>query len=149
MKVLVVNDDPLVRRTVLRMPRFGGHQVLEADNGASGLRLFRDQEPDLVITDIIMPEQEGLGTIMIMRRERPEIKVITISGGGRVGSVDVLEAAKALGAACVIAKPFDFEELLERINSLGNSRRQSAAPAAPRDRGAGLRGLVQRSRGGR
>ena len=141
MKVLVVDDDPLVRRTLLRMLRFGGHEVVEADNGESGLRMFREQKPDIVVTDIIMPVQEGLGTIMVMRRERPEMKVIAISGGGRVGNVDVLEAAKALGAACVIAKPFDAEELLERVNSLAKSR------CEPRDSGGGLRFLVQQSRG--
>ena len=115
MKVLVIDDDPLVRRTLLRMLRFGGHEVLDAENGVRGLELFHQEPPDIVVTDIVMPEQEGLGTITLMKRERPGIRVIAISGGGRIGNVDVLEAARALGAA-VIHKPFAAEQLLEQID---------------------------------
>ncbi len=150
MKVLVIDDDPLVRRTLVKILRFGGHDSLEADNGVAGLELFRKEMPDVVVTDIIMPEQEGLGTIMMMKRERPDAKVIAISGGGRVGNVDVLEAARALGAADVIHKPFAAEKLLARIESLGgnDAARRTAAPVKHEDPGAAPRRLAERSHNG-
>jgi len=138
MKILVIDDDALVRRTLLKMLRFGGHDTLEADNGVTGLELFRKEMPDIVVTDIIMPEQEGLGTIMMMRRERPDTKIIAISGGGRVGNVDVLDAAQALGAAAIIHKPFAADQLLARIDGVADSRvvNGAAGPTERKDPGA-------------
>jgi DNA-binding response OmpR family regulator len=150
MKILVIDDDDRIRRVIEKILCLGGHQVLTAADGASGMRLFRAEKPEIVITDIIMPEQEGLGTIMMMRRERPEVKVIAVSGGGRVGNVDVLDAASALGADDVIAKPFMPDELLDRVNRLGSkpleaSDAQAAHPRG-RDTGEGLRWLAAVSR---
>lgn len=150
MKVLIIDDDPLVRHTLLRMLRLGGHEGAEAENGERGLELFRRWTPDLVVTDIIMPEQEGLGTITLIKRERPEIKVIAISGGGRVGNVDLLEAAIALGAAAVIHKPFEAEQLLEQIDIVSKpelSRRGSTSATAA-DPVLARRRLVERARHG-
>jgi len=72
-----------------------------------------------VITDIIMPEQEGIDTIIQIRRERPGIKIVAISGGGRIRNIDFLEMAQSLGADEVIAKPFEADELLNRLLRLG------------------------------
>jgi two-component system, chemotaxis family, chemotaxis protein CheY len=126
MKILVIDDDPLVRRSLEILLRLGGYEVTTASNGLLGLALFRDTLPDLVITDIIMPEQEGLGTIMAMRKEFPAAKIIAISGGGRMGNLDLLAAARLLGADDAIAKPFDSEVLLERVACLASG---AAAPS--------------------
>jgi two-component system, chemotaxis family, chemotaxis protein CheY len=144
-KVLVIDDDPMVRRTIERTLLFGSHQVLTASDGARGLALFRLAKPDVIVTDLIMPEQEGLGTIMMMRRERPGARVIAVSGGGRVGNVDLLEAAKAVGAADVVPKPFDPEALLERINRLAADD-VNQGEISKADPGAALQSLAQQSR---
>jgi DNA-binding response OmpR family regulator len=120
MKILVIDDDPLVRRSLEIILTHGGHRVSTASNGLLGLALFRDTLPDLVVTDIIMPEQEGLGTIMAIREEFPAAKIIAISGGGRMGKLDLLEAARMLGADDIIAKPFESEVLLDRVERLAD-----------------------------
>jgi len=121
MKILVIDDDPLVRRTVEKIVQRAGHEVHVAGDGRRGMALFRQQRPDLVITDVIMPEQEGLGTIMMIRREQPDAKIIVISGGGRMGNLNVLEAAEQLGADRVVAKPFDPTALLDLVRELAPS----------------------------
>jgi DNA-binding response OmpR family regulator len=145
MKILVIDDDRLVRRTVEMMLKSGGHQVVTESDGRRGIECFRVEKPDIVLTDIIMPDQEGLGTIMMIRRECREAKIIAMSGGGRVGNVDVLEAALTLGAAFAITKPFEAEVLLDRINRLANG--ETLVPAASNeDPGVALRRLAERSR---
>jgi two-component system, chemotaxis family, chemotaxis protein CheY len=126
LKILVIDDDPLVRRSIEIVLKLGGHRVTTASNGLLGLALFRDMLPDLVVTDIIMPEQEGLGTIMAIRREFPAAKIIAISGGGRMGNLDLLAAARLLGADDAIAKPFESEVLLQRVACLASG---AAAPS--------------------
>ena len=92
-----------------------------------------------------MPEQEGLGTIMTIRREHRDARIIAMSGGGRVGNLDVLEAAQTLGADDIISKPFEPEDLLERINRLATA--DASGPTVPKeDPGIALRRLVERSR---
>jgi DNA-binding response OmpR family regulator len=95
-----------------------------------------------------MPRQEGLGTLMMMRRERPEIKVIAVSGGGRVGSFDVLDAATNLGADDVIAKPFRPEELLDCVNRVASAPEPAGDAGHPqwRNSGGGLRWIAEMSR---
>ena len=83
------------------------------------MTVLRDEHPDVVITDIIMPEQEGIDTIIQIRRERPGIKIIAISGGGRIRNIDFLEMAQSLGADEVLAKPFEADELLSSLIRLG------------------------------
>ncbi len=92
-----------------------GYDVVSAEDGQRGMRLFRSEKPDLVITDIIMPEKEGIQTIAEIRRERPDAKVIAVSGGGRIGNTDFLKIARQLGATDVIAKPVDPDDFAARI----------------------------------
>ena len=116
-KILVVDDDAAVRMTIEHILRDAGYDVLTADDGIRGMAMFRSEQPDLIVTDIIMPEQEGIQTIAEMRKARPDAKIIAISGGGRVGNADLLQMARALGAMDVVSKPFDPDELLTIVEN--------------------------------
>ena len=89
--------------------------AIEADNDQSGLARLREQPADLVITDILMPVQDGTETIIIIRRDFPDVKVIAISGGGRRMNSNYLPYAKKFGANYALAKPFAPGELLEAV----------------------------------
>src|SRR5215469_8484641 len=115
-KILVIDDDILVRDTIVRILERKGYQVFVASDGARGVRIFRSEQPDLVITDIIMPEKEGLETIREIRGECSDAKIIAISGGARIGNMDFLEMAGKLGAAEIIPKPFDPAELISIVS---------------------------------
>ena len=119
MKILVIDDDHLVRYTVSKILSSYGYEVVTATDGKRGMIVLREEHPDAVITDIIMPEQEGIDTIIQIRRERPGIKIVAISGGGRIRNIDFLEMAQSLGADEVLAKPFEADELLSRLLRLG------------------------------
>jgi DNA-binding NtrC family response regulator len=140
MKILIIDDDDQMRRMIERILRLAGHYPLLAADGARGMDIFRKEQPEIVITDIIMPEQEGLGTIMMMRRECPGAKVIAMSGGGQVGDLDVLDAANKLGADEILSKPFESTDLLELIDRLTSKDVRHADP------GEALRRLVTMSR---
>lgn len=92
-----------------------GHEVVEAGNGAEGLALQREQPADLVLTDIIMPERDGIEALMELRRRQPAVPVIAMSGGGRVSATDYLVMAQKLGASATLAKPFSQDELFAAI----------------------------------
>jgi DNA-binding NtrC family response regulator len=114
-KILVIDDDVIVRETIVQILEDGGHQVVSAEDGKRGMTAFRAERPDLIITDIIMPEQEGIQTITEIRGAQPNAKIIAISGGGRIGNTDFLKIARHLGAFDAIAKPFDPDDLLSRV----------------------------------
>jgi DNA-binding response OmpR family regulator len=125
MKILIIDDDGGSRCLIENALQFAGHQVLVAANGVSGMRLMRREQPDLVITDILMPDQDGLGIIRCMRQEYPAVKILAISGRGAVGSLDVLVAAGRLGADATLAKPFVPEQLFESVNRLASATAQT------------------------
>jgi two-component system chemotaxis response regulator CheY len=114
-KILVIDDDVVVRETLVLILEDKGYEVVSAEDGQRGLSAFRSEAPDLVITDIIMPEKEGIQTIREIRALRPQAKIVAISGGGRIGNTDFLRIAQQLGAADIISKPFDPDEFVERI----------------------------------
>lgn len=117
-KILVIDDDQQVRHLLVVALTNIGHETRSAENGAEGIRAFRSAPADLVITDLIMPEKEGLETIMELRREFPGVKVIAISGGGRQSGVDFLPLAGKLGARRTLHKPFTIQELFEAVNDV-------------------------------
>ena len=121
-KILVIDDDVIVRETIVQILEDGGHQVVSAEDGKRGMAAFRSERPDLIITDIIMPEQEGIQTITEIRGVQPNAKIIAISGGGRIGNTDFLKIARHLGAFDAIAKPFDPDDLLNRVGRCLNGR---------------------------
>lgn len=117
-RILLVDDDnpfrTMLRLTLVKM----GHGVMEACDGREAIALLRAEPPELVITDIVMPEKEGMETIVEMRRMQPGLKIIAMSGGGRVNAKNYLYIAKSLGADCVLEKPFPNEELVRTLDSL-------------------------------
>jgi YesN/AraC family two-component response regulator len=114
--ILLVEDEPLVSDTLSSALESKDHSVVTASNGVQGLVRFAEGAFDLVITDIIMPDQEGLGMIMEMRRVLPAAKIIAISGGGRTGNVEFLKMAANLGAMATLKKPIRLAEFFKVVN---------------------------------
>jgi len=113
--VLVIDDDPAMLHSLASVFEAHGIGIATARDGLAGLALFRQVSPKVVLTDIIMPEQDGTSAIMEMRRQRPGVTIIAMSGGGRIGRSDFLAVAKQLGADSTVEKPFDVDELVTRI----------------------------------
>jgi DNA-binding response OmpR family regulator len=114
-RILLVDDDEPLRKMLCLILVKMGHQVLEARDGNEALHLCQAEPPELVLTDLIMPEKEGLETIGELRRLHPEVKIIAMSGGGRGDLVDYLKVAKQMGAARALNKPFSYEALAAAI----------------------------------
>jgi len=118
-RIIVVDDDADVRVLFSLILTDAGHHVIEASNGEEGTRLYREHLPDVIITDIIMPDKEGIETIRELRRDFPDAKIIAISGGGSaLTGRDALSLAKHLGASSTLAKPFSGQELLDAVQEL-------------------------------
>ncbi len=118
MKILIIDDDEQMRILLRQVMEWAGYEVVEAADGRAGMLKQRKEHADLVITDLIMPEQEGLETITGLKKEYPELKIIAISGGGRIGPDAYLPAAQELGADRVFSKPFDVRELANTVKEL-------------------------------
>ncbi len=118
-RILVIDDEDQIRIMLRRSLERHGYQVIDAPNGKVGMELCHEEPFDLVITDIVMPEKDGIETIGEIRRYFPETKIIAISGGGqRLKANDVLHTAGILGAQCTLYKPFQFEELLNAVRDV-------------------------------
>jgi DNA-binding response OmpR family regulator len=126
MRILVVDDDAAVRDSIAMVLDGAGFQVDQADHGASGMRLLRANEADLVITDILMPHKEGIETIREIRAVLPQTPIIAISGSAEPRA-DYLKMAQSFGASAILAKPFDPVVLLELVNRLLSARDAGAA----------------------
>lgn len=113
--ILIIDDQIEMRKLLRRALESFGHQVQEADDGKQGMALCRDALPDLILTDIFMPEKDGLETIRELRKDHPRLKVLAMSGGGTLGNMDVLRIARAMGAYKVLAKPFSMIDLKETV----------------------------------
>lgn len=117
-KILIIDDEPNILLMMKKMLERAGYEVDLASNGKQGLDIFKRDSADLVITDIIMPEKEGLEIILEMKKINPELKIIAISGGGRLSSEGYLDVALYFGASKVFQKPFMQNELIEAVNEL-------------------------------
>ena len=117
-KVLIIDDEPYILLMLKKMLEKAGYEVDLASNGKEGMELFEQHSADLVITDIIMPDKEGLEIILEMKKQRPDLKIIAISGGGRISPESYLECATHFGAARVFQKPFKQKELVSAVNEL-------------------------------
>jgi len=119
-RILVIDDDATVRLSVKLALEDADHAVTVAADGQEGTDLFRQNPADLVISDIFMPEKEGLETIDEIRRIQPQTKIIAISGGGRMDPDDYLAIAKSVGADRSLLKPFDIQQLVDMVAELLN-----------------------------
>lgn len=114
-KILVIEDDTQVRQMIAQMLETAGYESLEAADGEDGIRLYQEESPDLVITDIIMPHQGGLETIMKLKKDHPQAKIFAVTGGGRVVKADFLSIAKSIRALRTFSKPIDRKEVLQAV----------------------------------
>lgn len=126
--VLLIDDDLELLRQMASAFSAAGHRVLVAADGAAGFKVFEAERPHLVVSDIIMPTREGVETIFAIKKARPEVKVLAISGGYRVGPEQFLSLARHIGADDVLAKPFRLGELTARASALLCPRQVAPAP---------------------
>jgi DNA-binding response OmpR family regulator len=127
-KILVIDDEPAILLMLKKMLEKAGHKVDTASNGNEGIILFEKNKHDLLITDIIMPEKEGMETIIELRKKYPDLKIIAISGGGRINPEGYLPGAKLLGANMVFQKPLIQKEFLEAVAMLLNEPKGRTHP---------------------
>jgi CheY-like chemotaxis protein len=114
-KILIIDDEPMIRHMVARLLHRAGYPTVSAANGRQGFLCFCRDRPELVITDLIMPEREGIETIRQIRRERPDLPIIAMSGSTNSGGADFLAMAQELGATEILRKPFEPLDLLDCV----------------------------------
>ena len=117
-RIILIDDDNAVRATTRRVLERAGHEVLEASDGAAGLKLLAQTGADLVITDVFMPGLDGMVTLRRVRKEFPQVKVIVMSGGASYGLLDLRHEAQLLGAAATLGKPYERTELLRLVSTV-------------------------------
>ncbi len=126
--ILIIDDDAAVSRTLSLILTRAGHQVTTATSGRKGLELLLQGGFDLVLTDIIMPELDGIEAIRRIRNDHPGLRIIAMSGGGQIDKADFLHMAEALGADRVLEKPVRSDRLLELVGTvMANPPRQLPA----------------------
>ena len=113
--ILLIDDEESIRRIFQVALEEAGYRVLTAEHGKHGLRLLEQEKVDLIVVDIFMPEMDGLELIPLLRKTRPAIKLIAISGGS--GPMNQLDTAKKLGAHHTLKKPFSMQELLDAVSA--------------------------------
>ena len=119
MKILIVDDEPHMRLLVSAMLESPEHELLTAENGNDALTILRREQIDLVITDLVMPEKNGIDLILEIRQLAPNAKIIAMSGGGGLnGRFDYLPLATLIGAGNIVKKPFKREELCAAISTV-------------------------------
>ncbi len=117
-RILIIDDDIVIREILKEALEPLGYDLGEASNGREGMTLFKKKPYDLIITDIIMPEMEGLETILTLKRLASDAKIIAISGGGKATPDGYLGMAEKLGAHRIFSKPFDPKDLAASVNHL-------------------------------
>ncbi len=117
-KILLIDDMKGVRRAVSAVLKRAGHSIVEADDGGAGLELLKSQRFDLVITDMLMPQHDGMEVLLFLEQQSNRPKVLAISGGGSQVSADEAFMLARSKADATLAKPFDNAELLAAVNSL-------------------------------
>lgn len=117
-KILVIDDEPQIRTMLKDILENEGYEVIEAENGEVGIRQYKNDPTDVVITDIVMPDKEGIATIRELKQEFPDIKIIAMSGGGRGVADNYLMMAEAFGVKRVFKKPIAYDELVSAVAEL-------------------------------
>jgi DNA-binding response OmpR family regulator len=117
-RIIIIDDDPQIRLMLRMTLEKAGYTVEEAANGKEGLCKHNREPAELIITDLIMPEQEGMETIAELRRDSPATKIIAISGGGFLAPKNYLALAKEIGASCTLSKPIPQDSFLSAVRGL-------------------------------
>lgn len=117
-RILIIDDEPQIRSMLKLMLERDGYEVVEAVDGVEGISVYRQNPADLIITDLIMPNKDGIGMIIDLKKEFPEVKIIAMSGGGLNKPDGYLKGAKKLGASCTLTKPIDREEILRVVAAI-------------------------------
>ena len=117
-KILIIDDDELVRSMMANFLKKNGYAVAQASNGNEGIEIAKKNIPDIVITDMLMPEKEGIETIVDLKKYNTDIKIIAISSGGKTKNMSFLDIAKNVGAQATIEKPFKPQDLIETIKEV-------------------------------
>jgi DNA-binding response OmpR family regulator len=117
-KILIIDDENQIRLMLRQMFEREGYDILEAADGKQALKMNKSNPADLIITDIIMPEMEGIRTIMELKKEKPDAKIIAVSGGGKNSPEQYLHFAKKLGADRTFTKPFNRDELVAAVKEI-------------------------------
>ena len=121
-KIVIIDDDIQCNRMICRILENAGYEVRTAFNGVEGLKMVMQERPDLMITDLYMPEKEGLATIRELRQADEKIRILAISGGSlNINVADMLDAAEMFGADDIMAKPLHLETFLHKVNRLLNA----------------------------
>jgi CheY-like chemotaxis protein len=124
--VILVEDDDALRKVLELMLDDAGYHVLPARNGIEAMEMVEIRKIDLLITDLVMPEQEGVETIIRIRRKHPSLPIIAMSGAGDVRAGTYLKIAGSVGANLLLAKPFDHADLLLAVDNLLSAPKASA-----------------------
>jgi YesN/AraC family two-component response regulator len=119
-KILIIDDETPIRSMVRLILERAGYAVREAQDGIEGIRVFREAPADLIITDLIMPNKDGIGMIIELKKDFPELKIIAMSGGGLNRPEGYLRGAQKLGAACTLSKPLNRNDLLRAVRDTLN-----------------------------
>ncbi|MGD8893354.1 MAG: response regulator [Desulfobacterales bacterium] len=117
-RILIIDDDSQILDMLGQTLEREDYEVVRASNGNEGIKINRENLVDLIITDIIMPKKEGIETIFELRKNFPYIKIIAISGGGRIEPEDYLYIAKKIGVHRTFTKPIERDELLKAVSEL-------------------------------
>lgn len=117
-RILVIDDNAMMREALRDMLNAAGYDTIDAEDGRTAPQIHARTPVDLIITDLFMPETDGLEIIHLFRRNYPEVKIIAISGGGSRGLVELLSVAQKMGASRVFMKPFDWDTLLSAVQEL-------------------------------
>ena len=127
--ILIIDDEDPVREVLRRLLERVGHTVYEAADGKTALRMYAGNPTDLVITDIYMPEMDGIEFLIRVREAFPEARVIALSGGSFISKEEVLRDAAQLGAVGILEKPFSVEECLDVVQRALKADDEGAAHA--------------------
>ena len=125
-RILIIDDESQIRSMLRLMLERVGYEIAEAPDGIEGIRQYRENPADLIITDLIMPNKDGIGMIIDLKKEFPKVKIIAMSGGGVNRPEGYLDGAKKLGASRTLTKPIDRDEMLKAVK---DTLKDTTAPA--------------------
>lgn len=125
-KILLVEDDNLVRDMLTQVLQRAGHEVICATNGEEATEYLKNHAPDIMVTDIIMPKKSGITLISEVKNRHPNLEIIAISGGGRLDPTGYLDLSESLGASVSFEKPIDNTALLMAIDLLLHGNKETA-----------------------